>query len=131
MTESGAGFPGDHQRLAWTTTASQQQCYQNYSSYYTNMDYLSPASHQLNVVVGREIATVYSVYKSTIQPVRFSQRFVRFASEGDVVPASERIGRSRFESADRNGMLSSYTNFEQPRCLKAKGNRFSCPGRRR
>lgn len=52
VTESGGGFPGDHQRLAWTTTASQQQCYQNYSSYYTNMDYLSPASHQLNVVVG-------------------------------------------------------------------------------
>ncbi|EZA51323.1 homeobox protein OTX2 isoform X1 [Ooceraea biroi] len=50
VTESGGGFPGDHQRLAWTTTASQQQCYQNYSSYYTNMDYLSPASHQLNVV---------------------------------------------------------------------------------
>jgi homeobox protein OTX2 len=52
VTESGGGFPGDHQRLAWTTTASQQQCYQNYSSYYTNMDYLSPAPHQLNVVVG-------------------------------------------------------------------------------
>lgn len=53
VTESGGGgFPSDHQRLAWTTTASQQQCYQNYSSYYTNMDYLSPASHQLNVVVG-------------------------------------------------------------------------------
>lgn len=51
VTESGGGFPGDHQRLAWTTTASQQQCYQNYSSYYTNMDYLSPATHQLNVVV--------------------------------------------------------------------------------
>lgn len=50
VTESG-GFPGDHQRLAWTTTASQQQCYQNYTSYYTNMDYLSPPSHQLNVVV--------------------------------------------------------------------------------
>lgn len=41
----------DHQRLAWTTTTSQQQCYQNYSSYYTNMDYLSPTTHQLNVVV--------------------------------------------------------------------------------
>jgi len=53
VTESGGGFPGDHQRLAWTTTASQQQCYQNYSSYYTNMDYLSPAPHQLNVVVGK------------------------------------------------------------------------------
>ncbi|XP_076668578.1 homeotic protein ocelliless isoform X1 [Andrena cerasifolii] len=52
VTESGGGFPGDHQRLAWTTTASQQQCYQNYSSYYTNMDYLSPATHQLNVVDG-------------------------------------------------------------------------------
>ncbi|KAL6443076.1 hypothetical protein ACFW04_002800 [Cataglyphis niger] len=50
VTESGGGFPSDHQRLAWTTNASQQQCYQNYSSYYTNMDYLSPASHQLNVV---------------------------------------------------------------------------------
>ncbi|XP_074094972.1 homeotic protein ocelliless isoform X1 [Cotesia typhae] len=49
ITESG-GFPGDHQRLAWTTTASQQPCYQNYSSYYSNMDYLSPAPHQLNVV---------------------------------------------------------------------------------
>ncbi|XP_046484572.1 homeobox protein OTX2 isoform X2 [Neodiprion pinetum] len=49
VTEGGGGFPGDHQRLAWTTTASQQQCYQNYSSYYTNMDYLSPAPHQLNV----------------------------------------------------------------------------------
>ncbi|XP_066587577.1 homeobox protein OTX2-like [Prorops nasuta] len=53
VTESGGGFLGDHQRLGWTTTASQQQCYQNYSSYYTsNMDYLSPASHQLNVVDG-------------------------------------------------------------------------------
>lgn len=51
MTESGGGVPGDHQRLAWTTTTSQQQCYQNYSSYYTNMDYLSPAMHQLNIVV--------------------------------------------------------------------------------
>lgn len=51
VTENGGGFPGDHQRLAWTTTTSQQQCYQNYSSYYTNMDYLSPATHQLNVVV--------------------------------------------------------------------------------
>lgn len=51
VTESGGGFPSDHQRLAWTTTTSQQQCYQNYSSYYTNMDYLSPATHQLNVVV--------------------------------------------------------------------------------
>ncbi|XP_034939148.1 homeobox protein OTX2-like isoform X1 [Chelonus insularis] len=50
ITESSGSFPGDHQRLAWTTTASQQQCYQNYSSYYSNMDYLSPASHQLNVV---------------------------------------------------------------------------------
>jgi len=50
VTESGGAFPGDHQRLTWTTTPSQQQCYQNYSSYYTNMDYLSPASHQLNVV---------------------------------------------------------------------------------
>ncbi|XP_012531569.1 homeobox protein otx5-B isoform X1 [Monomorium pharaonis] len=49
VTESGGAFPGDHQRLTWTTTPSQQQCYQNYSSYYTNMDYLSPASHQLNV----------------------------------------------------------------------------------
>ncbi|KAF3428718.1 hypothetical protein E2986_06479 [Frieseomelitta varia] len=52
VTESGGAFPGDHQRLAWTTTTSQQQCYQNYSSYYTNMDYLSPATHQLNVVDG-------------------------------------------------------------------------------
>ncbi|XP_043279628.1 homeobox protein OTX2-A-like isoform X1 [Venturia canescens] len=52
VTENGGGFPGDHQRLAWTTSASQQQCYQNYSSYYTNMDYLSPAPHQLNVVDG-------------------------------------------------------------------------------
>ncbi|KAK0077813.1 hypothetical protein PV325_003418 [Microctonus aethiopoides] len=50
ITESNSTFPGDHQRLAWTTTASQQQCYQNYSSYYSNMDYLSPAPHQLNVV---------------------------------------------------------------------------------
>lgn len=50
-TENGGTFPGDHQRLAWTTSASQQQCYQNYSSYYSNMDYLSPAPHQLNVVV--------------------------------------------------------------------------------
>lgn len=55
VTEGGGGFPGDHQRLAWTTTASQQQCYQNYSSYYTNMDYLSPAPHQLNVVVIKKI----------------------------------------------------------------------------
>ncbi|XP_044007124.1 homeobox protein otx5-like isoform X2 [Aphidius gifuensis] len=47
-TENGGTFPGDHQRLAWTTSASQQQCYQNYSSYYSNMDYLSPAPHQLN-----------------------------------------------------------------------------------
>ncbi|XP_020293867.1 homeobox protein otx5-B-like isoform X1 [Pseudomyrmex gracilis] len=51
VTESGGGFPSDHQRLAWTTTASQQQCYQNYSSYYSNMEYLSPTS-QLNVVDG-------------------------------------------------------------------------------
>ncbi|XP_063995911.1 homeobox protein OTX2-like isoform X1 [Diachasmimorpha longicaudata] len=50
ITENGGTFPGDHQRLAWTTTASQQQCYQNYSSYYSNMEYLSPAPHQLNVV---------------------------------------------------------------------------------
>ncbi|XP_053989692.1 homeobox protein OTX2-like isoform X2 [Hylaeus anthracinus] len=53
VTESGGGFPGDHQRLvsSWTTTTSQQQCYQNYP-YYTNMDYLSPAAHQLNAVDG-------------------------------------------------------------------------------
>ncbi|XP_078051498.1 uncharacterized protein LOC144477638, partial [Augochlora pura] len=50
--ENGGGFPGDHQRLAWTTNTTQQQCYQNYSSYYTNMDYLSPSTHQLNVVEG-------------------------------------------------------------------------------
>lgn len=55
ITESNSTFPGDHQRLAWTTTASQQQCYQNYSSYYSNMDYLSPAPHQLNVVVSNEL----------------------------------------------------------------------------
>ncbi|XP_023246808.1 homeobox protein OTX2-like [Copidosoma floridanum] len=62
VTESGAagangggpisaGFNAEHQRLAaWATTSSQQQCYQNYTSYYSNMDYLSPSGHQLNVV---------------------------------------------------------------------------------
>ncbi|XP_033223840.1 homeobox protein OTX2-A-like isoform X2 [Belonocnema kinseyi] len=50
ITEGSSGFPNDHQRLAWTTTTTQQQCYQNYTSYYTNMDYLSPATHQLNIM---------------------------------------------------------------------------------
>lgn len=63
VTESGGGFPGDHQRLAWTTTASQQQCYQNYSSYYTNMDYLSPATHQLNVVVSPDAVEFSAINK--------------------------------------------------------------------
>ncbi|XP_047360039.1 homeobox protein OTX2-B-like isoform X2 [Vespa velutina] len=60
VTENG-GFTGDHQRLAWTTTASQQQCYQNYSSYYTNMEYLSPASHQLNVVIRTEARVDWTI----------------------------------------------------------------------
>lgn len=51
VTEGSGGFPSDHQRLAWTTTTTQQQCYQNYTSYYTNMDYLSPSTHQLNIMV--------------------------------------------------------------------------------
>ena len=63
VTENGGGFPGDHQRLAWTSTASQQQCYQNYSSYYTNMDYLSPTPHQLNVVVNGTLNIItYSIF---------------------------------------------------------------------
>ncbi|KYN35177.1 Tyrosine-protein kinase-like 7 [Trachymyrmex septentrionalis] len=76
VTESGGAFPGDHQRLTWTTTSSQQQCYQNYSSYYTNMDYLTPASHQLNVRKSASCITVYGPHKPT-PPLLSQQRDVR------------------------------------------------------